>query len=82
MQQGLESGVGAPDAEKSQNVIEVAGQEFTGELQCERLPEIEFSLARDLHEFLGVVDIIRQYVQAFTELGMPIEFAGLLTRKA
>jgi hypothetical protein len=42
----LESGVGAPSAEKLSNVVEVAGQELVGEIQRERLPEIELSLVR------------------------------------
>jgi hypothetical protein len=45
-QQILESGVGAPSAEKLSNVVEVAGQELVGEIQRERLPEIELSLVR------------------------------------
>ena len=81
MQQILESGVGTPTAEKLPNVIEVARQEFTGEVQRERLPEIELPLVRYLEEFLVVVDVIRQYIQIVAELGMPIELAGLLAQK-
>ena len=81
MQQILEFGVGTPTAEKLPNVIEVARQEFTGEVQRERLPEIELPLVRYLEEFLVVVDVIRQYIQIVAELGMPIELAGLLAQK-
>ena len=81
MQQILESGVGTPAAEKSPNLIEVAGQEFTGKVQRERLPEIELSLVRYLEEFLAIVDVIRQFVQVVAELGMPIELAGLFAQK-
>ena len=77
MQQILESGVGAPSAEKLSNVVEVAGQELAGEIQRERLPEIELSLVRYLKEFLAVADVIRQYVQVIAELGMTIELARL-----
>ena len=81
MQQILESGVGAPAAEKLPNVVEVVGQELAGEVQRERVPEIELSLVRYLQEFVAVVDVIRQYVQVVAELGMTIELAGLLAQK-
>ena len=81
MQQILEFGVGAPAAEKLPNVVEVVGQELAGEVQRERLPEIELSLVRYLQEFVAVVDVIRQYVQVVAELGMTIELAGLLAQK-
>ena len=68
MQQILESGVGTPAAEKLPNVVEVVGQELAGEVQRERLPEIERSLVRYLQEFVAVVDVIRQYVQVVAEL--------------
>src|SRR6202040_1151599 len=77
----LEPGVGAPSAEKLSNVVEVAGQELAGEIQRERLPEIELSLIRYLKEFLAVADVIRQYVQVVAELGMTIELARLLAQK-
>jgi hypothetical protein len=47
-QQILESGVGAPSAEKLSYVVEVAGQELAGEVQRERLPEIVNSLLKIL----------------------------------
>ena len=81
MQQILEFGVGTPAAEKLPNVVEVVGQELAGEVQRERLPEIELSLVRYLQEFVAVVDVIRQYVQVVAELGMTIELAGLLAQK-
>jgi hypothetical protein len=81
IQQILESGVGAPSAEKLPNVVEVAGQELAGEIQRERHPEIELFLVRYLKEFLAVVDVIRQYVQVVVEIGMTIEFARLLAQK-
>ena len=34
-----------------------------------------------MEEFLGIVDIVWQYVQVVTELGMTIELAGLLAQK-
>jgi hypothetical protein len=81
MQQILEPAVGSPPAEKSPNVIEVGGQEFTGELQREQPSEIELSLVRYLEEFLVVVYVIGQYVQVVAELGMPIELAGPFAQK-
>jgi hypothetical protein len=54
---------------------------LAGEVQRERLPEIELSLVWYLEEFLGVVDVIRQYVQVVAELGMTIELARLLAQK-
>ena len=75
IQQILESGVGSPSAENLPNVVKVAGQELAGEVQRERLPEIELSLVRYGEEFLAVVDVIRQYVQVVAELGMTIELA-------
>jgi hypothetical protein len=63
------------------NVVEVAGQELAGEIQRERLPEIELSLVRYLKEFLAVADVIRQYVQVVAEPGMTIELARLLAQK-
>jgi len=63
------------------NVVKVAGQELAGEIQRERLPEIELSLVRYGEEFLAVVDVIRQYVQVVAELGMTIELARLLAQK-
>src|ERR1700732_2845879 len=80
-QQILESGVGAPSAEKLSNVVEVAVQELASEVQRERLPEIELPLVRYLEEFLAVADVIRQYVQVVAELGMTIELARLLAQK-
>jgi hypothetical protein len=81
MQQILESGVGTPAAEKLPNVVEVVWQEFTGEVQRQRLPEVKLSLVRYWEEFLGIVNVIRQYVQVVTKLGMPIELARLLAQK-
>jgi hypothetical protein len=81
IQQILESGVGAPSAEKLSNVVEVVGQKLAGEVQRERLAEIEISLVGYLEEFLAVVDVIRQYVQVVAELGMTIELARLLAQK-
>jgi len=81
MQQILESGVSTPAAEKLPNVVEVVGQEFTGEVQREGLPQIEIFPVWYLEEFLVVVDVIRQYVQVVAELGMTIELAGLLAQK-
>ena len=81
IQQILESGVGAPSAEKLSNVVEVVGQKLAGEVQRERLAEIEISLVGYLEEFLAVVDVIRQYVQVVAELGMIIELARLLAQK-
>ena len=80
IQQIFEFGVGAPSAEKLPNAIEVAGQELAGEVQRERLPEIELSLVRYGEVFLAVVDVIRQYVQVVAELGMTIELARLLAQ--
>jgi hypothetical protein len=54
IQQILESGVGSPSAEKLPNVVEVVGQEFAGEVQRERPPEIELPLVRYFEEFLAV----------------------------
>jgi hypothetical protein len=81
LQQILESGVGTPSAEKLSNVVEIAGQELTGEVQRDRLSEIEISLVRYWQKFLGVVDVIRQYVEVIAELGMTIELARLLAQK-
>jgi hypothetical protein len=81
IQQILEFGVGAPSAEKLPNAVEVAGQELAGEVQRERLSEMELSLVRYGDEFLAVVDVIRQYVQVVAELGMTIELARLLSQK-
>jgi hypothetical protein len=68
-------------AETSSNVVEVAGQESAGEVQRERLAEIEFSLVRYLEEFLAAADVIRQFVQVIGEFGTPIDLARLLARK-
>jgi hypothetical protein len=81
IQQILESGVGSPSAEKLPNVVEVVGKEFAGEFQRERLAEIELFLVRYLEEFLGVIDIVWQYVQVVAELGITIELAGRLAQK-
>jgi len=67
-QQILVSGVGTPFAEKLSNLVEVGGQELAGEVQRQRLPEIEISLVGYWQKFLGVVDVIRQYVQVVAEL--------------
>jgi hypothetical protein len=45
-QQILEPGVRASPAEKLSNVVEATGQELAGEIQRERLSEIELSLVR------------------------------------
>jgi hypothetical protein len=55
---------------------------LAGEVQRERLAEIEISLVRYWEEFLAVVDVIRQYVQVVAELGMTIERARLLAQKS
>jgi hypothetical protein len=81
-QQFLESGIGAPSAEKLPNLVKVVGQELAGEVQRERLPEIELSLVRDWEEFLAVVDVIRQTVQIVAELGMIIELPRLQAEKS
>ena len=54
---------------------------MAGEVQRERLPEIELSLVRYLEEFLTVADVIRQFVRVVPELGMTIELARLLAQK-
>ena len=72
IQQILEFGVGAPSAENLPNVVKVVGQKLAGEVQRERLPEIELSLVRYGEEFLAVVDVIRQYVQVVAELGIDL----------
>ena len=52
------------------------------EVQRERLPEIELSLVRYLEEFLAVADVIRQYVRVVPELGMIMDRAFGVGRRA
>ena len=80
-QQVLEIGISASPAEHSPHLVEISWQDLAGEVQRERLPEIELPLIRYLEEFLAVADVIRQYVQVVAELGMTIELARLPAQK-
>jgi hypothetical protein len=81
-QQILEPGVGASSAEKLPDLVEIAGQELAGEVERERLAEVEIALVGYRQKFPGVVDIIRQGVQVVGELGMTRDFARLPAEKS
>ncbi|WP_352784118.1 hypothetical protein [Mesorhizobium sp. M0643] len=57
------------------NVTDVVRQKLAGEVQYERLAQVEFFLVRYLGVFVADVDIIRQFVQITREFGMPVERA-------
>ena len=69
-QQILKPGVGASSAEKLPDLVDIAGQELAGEVESERLAELEFSFVRYRQKFFGIVDIIRQGVEVIDEFGM------------
>ncbi|WP_348628750.1 hypothetical protein [Mesorhizobium sp. M2A.F.Ca.ET.017.03.2.1] len=80
LQQIFESGVRASFAEDFLNVTDVVLKKLTGEVQHERLAQVEFFLVRYLDVFVAVVDIVRQFIQITREFGMPIKRAGLLAQ--
>ena len=79
----LEPGIGAPFLEHLSNLLVVVRQELAGKVQHERLAEIELLLARYLDVFVGVVDVIRQFLLLviIERFGMPIELARLLAQE-
>jgi|SRR5271166_363243 len=81
-QQILKPGVGASSAEKLPDLVEIAGQELAGEVEGERLAEVEFSFVRYGQKFIGIVDIIRQGVEVIDEFGMARDLARLPAEKS
>ena len=81
LQQIPESGVGAAPAENLPNLVEVVGQKFAGEVQRQRLAEIELPLVGDPEVFVVVLDAVRQFLDIIQELGMPMDLARLLAQK-
>jgi hypothetical protein len=73
-QQILKSGVGALSAVKLLNLVEITGQELARKVGRDLPPEVEISPIT----YLGVIDVIRQWVQVVDELRMTIGFARLL----
>lgn len=68
-QQTPEPGVGASSAETLPDLVEIPGQELAGEVERERLAEVEIPLVGYRRKFLGIVDVIRQRAKVVGELG-------------
>jgi hypothetical protein len=61
-QQALEAGIGSSSSEDLRHLVKVCRQDLSGEVQDERLAEIELSPVWYLEVFLSVFDVVRQLI--------------------
>jgi hypothetical protein len=78
-QQSLEFRVGAAPAEDVSHIIEVARQEFAGEIQHQLLAETELALVGNRHVVVAIRDVVTQLILDLVNtgnVGAVIELAG------